>query len=296
MRTISDELLEGSVDLHAHVFPQVFLEEPGRVLDHEWAEAARHCGMRGFAMKSHLWPTMGQARILNSLYPGVTALGAIVLNENVGGLSPFAVESAVRLGAKIIWMPTFTSAHDIQVGGYSTRMSAAYRRKLSPEGISAVGPDGKIRKELDEILEIARDAGAIMATGHLSPDESVSLARRAREIRLEKFVFTHATTPFIGASDAQMLEVSELGYHVEFGWAAVMPLAHGLPPSRIAQLIRLIGAEHCIMVTDAQMDWNPTPPEMMRMFIASMIRLGIQEEEIRWMVRRNPLFLADLEG
>lgn len=295
MRTISDELLEGSVDLHAHVFPQVYLEEPGRVLDHEWAEAARRSGMRGFAMKSHLWPTMGQARILNSLYPGITALGAIVLNENVGGLSPFAAESAVRLGAKIIWMPTYTSAHDIKVGGYSRRMAAAYQQKLSPDGIAAVGSDGNILPELDEIMEIARDAEVIIATGHFSPDESVALARRAREIGLQKFVFTHATTPFIGASDAQMLEVADLGFHVEFGWAAAMPLAHGLRPSRIAELVHLIGAERCIMVTDAQMDWNPAPPEMMRMFIASMVRLGIKEEEIRWMVQRNPLFLAGLD-
>lgn len=295
MRTISDELLEGALDLHAHIFPQVFAEEPGRVLDHEWAKSARNAGMRGFAMKSHLWPTMAQARTLNELYPGVTALGAIVLNENVGGLSPFAAESAVRLGAKIIWMPTFTSAHDIKVGGYSNRMAAAYSNRLSADGISAHGPDGKIRPELDAILEIARDAGVIVATGHLSPEESVSLARRAREIGLEKFVFTHATTPFIGATDAQMLEVADLGYIVEFGWAAVMPLAHGLPPARIAELARLIGAERCIMVTDAQMDWNPTPPGMMRMFIASMIRLDIKEEEIRWMVQRNPLRLAGME-
>ena len=221
---------------------------------------------------------------------------AIVLNENVGGLSPFAAESAVRLGAKIIWMPTYTSAHDIQVGGYSGRMAAAYKNKLSDQGIAARGSDGKIIPALDAILEIARDADVIVATGHFSPEESVCLARRAREIGLKKFVFTHATTPFIGATDAQMLEVADLGFTVEFGWAAVMPLAHGLPPKRIAELARLIGAQRCIMVTDAQMDWNPAPPEMMRMFIASMLRLGIEEEEIRWMVQRNPLRLSGLEG
>jgi hypothetical protein len=93
-----------------------------------------------------------------------------------------------------------------------------------------------------------------------------------------------------------MLEVAGLGYIVEFGWAAVMPLAHGLPPARIAELIHLIGAERCIMVTDAQMDWNPTPPGMMRMFIACMIQLGVGEEEIRWMIQRNPLRLAGIEN
>jgi hypothetical protein len=61
VRTRADDLLEGAIDLHAHIHPQLLLNESGRVLDHEWAKAARDTGMRGFAMKSHLWPTMGQA-------------------------------------------------------------------------------------------------------------------------------------------------------------------------------------------------------------------------------------------
>jgi hypothetical protein len=296
VRTFSDDLLEGAIDLHAHIFPQVFVEEPGRVLDHEWAISARDCGMRGFAMKSHLWPTMAQARILNSVYSGITAFGGIVLNSNVGGLSPFAAESAVRLGANIIWMPTFSSAHDIKSGGYNTRIAAAYKQKSPGEGIVAFRRGEEILPELDEILEIARDGDAIVATGHFSPEESVVLARRAKELGVKKFVFTHALTPFIDASDAQMLEVADLGYIVEFAWAPVMPLSHGLAPSRIAEAIRKIGPERCIMSSDAQMDWNPKPPEMLRMFIASMMRLGLEAEEVNLMVRRNPARLVGLEG
>ena len=29
MRTKADDLLEGAIDVHAHIFPQVFVEEPG---------------------------------------------------------------------------------------------------------------------------------------------------------------------------------------------------------------------------------------------------------------------------
>jgi hypothetical protein len=105
VRTLADDLLEGAIDLHAHIHPQLRLEEPGRVLDHEWARAARSAEMRGFAMKSHLWPTMGQARILSELFPGTAALGTVTLNGNVGGLCPFTAESAVMLGARCIWMP-----------------------------------------------------------------------------------------------------------------------------------------------------------------------------------------------
>lgn len=295
MRKLADDLLEGAVDLHAHVFPQVFVDEPGRVLDHEWAEAARAAGMRAFAMKSHVWPTMAQARIINALYPGVTALGAIVLNVNVGGLSPFAAESAVRLGARIVWMPTYSSARDLERRGYSTRVAAAYKQKIPGKGLVATGPDGKLLPELDAILEICRDAGVVVATGHFSPEESVTLAERAKEIGVTKFVFTHALTPFINATKAQMLEVASLGYIVEFAWAPTMPMSQGVSPRAVAESVREIGAEHCLLCSDAQIDWSPSPPEMLRMFIASMLHLGLGEEEIRRMVQRNPASLAGLE-
>ena len=61
-------------------------------------------------------------------------------------------------------------------------------------------------------------------------------------------------------------------------------------------MFHLLGAERCIMTTDGQMDFNPPPPEMLRMFIATMLQLGVDREDIEWMVKRNPAKLAGLEG
>ncbi|MDA1001722.1 MAG: DUF6282 family protein, partial [bacterium] len=283
MRTIADDLLEGSIDLHAHIFPQISEGEPGRVLDHEWAELARDCGMRGFAMKSHLWPTAGHAKILNSIYPEITALGAIVLNASVGGLSPFSVESAVRLGARIIWMPTYSAANDIKAGSYSKRIAENYRQKPPIGDLTVVDDAGKIRPEVDTILEIARDADVLIATGHISAEESVSLARRAKEVGLKKFVFTHPQAGFIKASEGQIREVADLGYIIEFTWISTFPMWQSYHPRVLADMARAIGPERCIMTTDAQLDINPPPPEMLRMFIATMLRLGLEEEGVIWM-------------
>ncbi len=296
MRTLADDLLEGSIDLHAHIHPQLRLEEPGRVLDHEWARAARDAGMRGFMMKSHLWPTMGQARLLNDLFPGVTALGAITLNNNVGGFCPFAAESAVKLGARCIWMPTFSAANDIRVGAYAPRIAAAIKHPPPGAELGVHGADGGIRSEIDAIMEIARDADIIFSTGHLSAGEGVALARRAKEMGLEKFVFTHPLNKAVMASDEEMLEVAGLGYYVEHCALGMFPLWQSLRPQRIAEAIRLLGSERCILTTDAQMDFNPPPPEMLRMFIATLLQVGIGTDEIGQMARRNPARLANLEG
>ena len=296
MRTKADDLLEGAIDVHAHVFPQVFVEEPGRVLDHEWAELARDAGMRGFVMKSHLWPTMAQARILNEVYPGVSAFGAITLNANAGGLSPFAAESAVRLGAKVIWMPTYSAANDVEVGAYSRRIAEAYRQPPPAGGFTVLDGDGAVSPGVEAILEIARDASVAVATGHLSAGESVALARRAKEIGVEKFIFTHPIIFIVNASEAQLREVADLGFIIEFTWISAFPMWRDLDPKEVARAARALGPERCVMSTDAQLDLNPPPPEMLRMFIATMIRLGFSDDEIRWMTQRNPARLMGLEG
>jgi len=296
MRTRADELLEGAIDLHAHIHPQLLLNESGRLLDHEWAEAARNAGMRGFAMKSHLWPTMGQARLLSEMFPGIAAIGTITLNSNVGGLCPFSAESAVKLGAGCIWMPTFSATNDIRIGAYAPRIAAAIKHPPSGEGLRIHGDDEKTLPEIEAIMEIARDGDVIFSTGHLSAGEGVALARRAKEMGLTKFVFTHPLNKAVQACDAQMCEVAELGYTIEHCALGMFPLWQSLAPGRIAAAIRLLGAKRCIMTTDGQMDFNPPSPEMLRMFIATMLQLGVDKEDIEWMVKRNPAKLAGLEG
>ncbi len=296
MRTPADDLLEGSMDLHAHIYPQTSLGESGRLLDHEWARMARDVGMRGFAMKSHYWPTMAQARTLNETFPGITALGGIVLNGHVGGFSPFTVESAIKLGVKIIWMPTFSAANDIQVQSYSKRVKQNFKQVPPGNGMEVWGKDKKILPEVETILELARDADVAIATGHISAEESLALARRAKEIGLQKFIFTHPIIDIVKASEGQLKQVADLGYIIEFTWISAFPMWQSLDPKAIVESAKAVGAQSCIMTTDAQNDFNPPAPEMLRMFIATMLQLGMDKEDIEWMVKRNPARLAGLEG
>ena len=296
MRTLADDLLEGSIDLHAHIYPQTSLGESGRLLDHEWACAARDAGMRGFAMKSHYWPTIGQARILSETFPGLVALGTIVLNGNGGGFCPFTAESAIKLGVKVIWMPTFSAANDIQVQSYSSRVKQNFDHTPPGNGLEVWDANREILPEVVSILELARDAGVTVATGHISAEESVALARKAKEVGLEKFIFTHPIINIVEASEAQLKEVADLGYIIEFTWISAFPMWQGLDPKAIAAAARSVGANRCIMTTAAQNDFNPTAPEMLRMFIATMLQLGVDKEDIEWMVKRNPAKLAGLEA
>ena len=39
--------------------------------------------------------------------------GGVALNQTVGGLNPYAVELALRMGGRMVWFPTLSSAAHI---------------------------------------------------------------------------------------------------------------------------------------------------------------------------------------
>lgn len=101
------DLLKGAYDLHIHCGPDVV---PRSVTGLEMARRAAACGMAGFALKAHYGCTCQEAALINELVPECHAVGTLTMNSSTGGISPMAVETAARLGARIIWCPTFDSA------------------------------------------------------------------------------------------------------------------------------------------------------------------------------------------
>ena len=97
--------------MHVHIDPDFVT----RIIDD--VSLARRClelGIAGFQMKSHYTSTAERARTVNAAVPGVRAIGAIVLNQAVGGMNPLAVEIAAREGARTVWMPTVNSINEME--------------------------------------------------------------------------------------------------------------------------------------------------------------------------------------
>ena len=92
-------------------------------------------GMSSIVYKSHVTITSDRATIAESVVQGIHVYGGIVLNEAVGGFNPSAVEAALQLGAKVIWMPTFSAHnHIIKHGG-------------KQKGLSVINEEGKLRQK-----------------------------------------------------------------------------------------------------------------------------------------------------
>jgi hypothetical protein len=102
-------MLEGLVDLHVHTEPDVRLRSCN---DLQLAREAKRIGARAVVIKSHHFVTADRAAIARAAVAGVSVYGGVTLNPSVGGLNPAAVEAAIKVGAKLVWLPTlFASNH-----------------------------------------------------------------------------------------------------------------------------------------------------------------------------------------
>ena len=289
----ADLLLDGAIDMHAHGYPQFTLNMPGRQNNYEWALAAKEAGMSGFVIKSHVWPTTGEAYLLDQMLWGISVFGSITLNYPVGGLNPMAVQIAAESGAKVVFMPTWNSKNDMSKGmhyadrmrPYVTTVDDAMKDK---SGITVLDEAGGLLPEALEIIDLCNIYDLVLASAHLSIEESLILCKAATAAGV-KFVLTHPlNTPLIAATLDQMKEVADMGGFIENVFIGCMPMHEGIKPRRIAEVIEHVGAERCTMASDAIEAWNPPPPEVLRMFIASMLALGVPEDDIYMMTHTNP--------
>jgi hypothetical protein len=300
MEKAADRLLRGAIDIHAHSYPEHTLSTPSRLDNLEWAKMAREYGMRGFVMKSHIWPTAAQAYEIGKMIDGIEVMGSITLNYTVGGLSPTAAAIAGELGAKIVFMPTWSAKNDIARSGVMLNRI----RKICPhvdqtirqeggEGISVLDPNGKVTEVVKEIFSIAKSYDMAVSSGHLSIEESMKLAEVAAEKQV-RFVLSHPHNRTISATAEQQKRIADLGGFVEHTFIACMPMHLRVDPKEIANSIQIVGAGRTVITSDSFGPWNPPAPEILRMFVATLLALNFSEDDISRMVKDNPARVLNL--
>lgn len=71
--------------------------------------------------------------------------------------------------------------------------------------------NGKVLPEVVRVMEICAEVDIIFATGHSSPEESIVMARKAKDVGLRKFVVTHANSGIWRMTYDQIKQCIELG-------------------------------------------------------------------------------------
>ena len=285
--------IEGAVDLHCHPYPDLF---PRLADDFDIVRAARDAGMRAIVLKCHHENTVSRAYLVQRVIPGIRVYGGIVLNYYVGGINPAAVEAALRLGGKEVWMPTVDAGYHAEVHGGTGGYDSQKGGRSQAEGIWVADRDGKLRPEVMEVLELAAEHGAILGTCHLAPREIVSLVRQARSAGVEKIVITHPYFRVPNFDLDTLEEVARLGAMPEFGYCTVSPAWQYAAVDKIAESIARIGAARCLLVSDTGQRHNPLPSEALRIFAQTVFEKGVPLNDVIRMITENPLELLDVDA
>jgi hypothetical protein len=279
--------------MHCHPFPDLF---PRFADDIEIVIAARDAGMKAIVMKCHHESTVSRAYLVQRMVPGIRVFGGIVLNSYVGGINPAAVEAALRLGGKEVWMPTVDAGYHALVHGGTGGYDAQKGGRSSQEGIWITDAEGRLKPEVEEVVKLVAEHNAILSSSHLSPKEIVALVKQARAFGVQKLVVTHPFFKVPNLDIPTLEEIVRLGGMPEFGYCTVSPAWQYASPDKVVEAVGRVGASRCLLVSDTGQRHNPLPSEALRIFAQTVYEKGIAEDDVLTMISRNPADLIEVDS
>lgn len=268
--------LEGVIDLHVHAGPDV---RPRKMTALDVARAAQAAGMRGLLVKNHHTATVLAAAAVEQQVPGLRVFGGLALNEWVGGLNPAAVEAALKMGAREIWMPTLSAENERAHHG-------------RPGGLSVLDEAGNLKPAVSEILRLIAASDAIAGTGHLSPGEIAAVVAAARQAGVGRILVTHPEHKPVNLPAAMQRELAAPGVYFERCFARSQ---FTLDWDGLAAEIREVGVETTVLATDLGQPDTPDPVTGLKQMLAEFAKRGFSQDELRTMSCRNPAVLLGLE-
>jgi len=145
----------------------------------------------------------------------------------------------------------------------------------------SVAKNGELLPEVKAVINVVKQHNLLLETGHSSPEEGLMIVREARKQGVEHVVVTHALTPPVRMSIAQIKEAAGMG--------ALIELVYGrMNAAEYAKAIREIGPEHFILSTDLGQPNGPLHPDGMVLYFAALKKEGFTDAEIDLMAKTNP--------
>lgn len=272
----------GAIDCHVHTAPDLIDRYES---DLQLAHEAVRAGMDGVVVKSHVVPTAGRVDLVNEAIDEEILYGGIALNGSVGGLNPDAVETALELGGRIVWLPTaWSHNHASQARAAETDRFVGQRVPSEQEDIR-VARDGEVTSATREIIDLVAEYDATLGTGHASPDEIGPVVDACADAGVTCLV----NHPFFRVVDLpidEQVSLAERGAIMEY-CAYSVQATKGHTLDRVATAIERVGVDNSLLATDFGQASNP-PIEGLAGFVKAVIDAGIDRETADRLVTSTP--------
>lgn len=278
-------LIRGAIDMHRHGYPEISPAQRPSLEDVDDLARCRDAGMRGVVMKSHVWPTMGRVHHLRERVPGLEIYSSITLNTLSGGLNPLAVQMAAAQGAKVVFLPTWSSHHDRSRQAMSSRISRALGIGIDDLGevITLIDGNGKLTAAAKDVLQVAEENAMVVSTGHISTRESLAIAESGI-LDNGRLIFAHPDSHSVGASKDQTLAMASLGCVIEICALGALPPFQRITIAEMADLVLGVGPDNCVFTSDYFFEWSPPSAEVLRMVAMLLAETEVGDDGVRSML------------
>jgi hypothetical protein len=212
-----------------------------------------------------------------------TMFGSVTLNYDIGGLNPAAVESGLKMGAKVVWLPTTHAANQLKKNGKTG-------------GIQCLD-NGKIVEPLKEIFRMIKEYDAVLGTGHISPKEIFPVVDQAKSMGLNKIVITHPEFWVVGMSHEDQAKIVK-DYDVLLERCYAQPMGKGVYKSNLEDnlaIIKEVGYRNVLISTDGGQVENPHWELALGEYLQFLSDRGITDEQLDVMTRKTQMRLLGLD-
>jgi hypothetical protein len=288
-----DRILQGAIDLHCHSGPSVMPRNINHI--EEMHDAAAN-GLRAVLVKDHYYSATPITELLNTHYHHlpVRLFSGVPLNNTTGGFNIYAVDHGLALGAKLVWMPTFSADNHINHGD-KKNFPKTSMPLMEPTPLSVLGEDGSLVDAVLPILDKIAEHDAILSGGHLNIREILPLFEEAKRRGIKRLLCNHPTF-LIDASHEDIAQLSRMGAYVEHSICMFIPDGFALfDPATLDQLIKAAGVDKTILGSDLGQEGNCWPVQGFRRVICDCLSLGYSEADIKAMIGGNPAKLLGLD-
>ncbi|ELY46999.1 DUF6282 family protein [Natronorubrum bangense] len=280
--------LEGAIDVHVHTAPAMVDRAQD---DPALARDALEAGLDAVVVKSHVVPTVGRVDAVNSALGEQILHGGITLNGSVGGLNPEAVETALELGAKIVWLPTtWARNHAARARAAGEAVFVGQRVPTEAEDLEVTNGSG-VTTAVQRIIDLVAEYDAVLATGHISPTEIEAVVDACTE-REATCLINHPFFRITDLSIEQQLSLAERGAVMEY-CAYAVESTPGHTVDRVAEALERLGSSHCVLATDYGQVGNPAVPGLAE-FATAVSDAGASETAVRRSLTDTPTHLIGL--
>jgi hypothetical protein len=159
------------------------------------------------------------------------------------------------------------------------------QRIPGPDEELSVTENGSLTAKTHAVIELVAEHDAILATGHISPDEIDAVVTACTERGIDVLI----NHPFFRVPDLpieRQESLAERGATLEY-CAYAIGNTPGHSAERVAEAVSRIGPDNCLLASDYGQKGNP-PAAGLAEFAISVVEAGLSETVVQRLIRDQP--------